>query len=89
MDEKAPLVLEFKKIPKHRSVGITMMVKNEKKRLHVSLESIKNVADALIIYDTGSTDETIVHHILYYLFFLVSKLSKCIDHNTRDYVTEQ
>ena len=34
------------------------MLKNEEKRIHVSLESIKNL-DGLIIYDTGSTDNTI------------------------------
>lgn len=44
-----------KKIP----IGIVMMVKNEKKRLHVSLESVKTIADAIIIYDTGSTDNTV------------------------------
>ena len=36
-----------------------MMVKNEKKRLHVSLESIKGFADSLVIFDTGSEDNTI------------------------------
>jgi glycosyltransferase involved in cell wall biosynthesis len=40
-------------------IAVLMMVKNEKKRLHVSLESIKDFANSLIIYDTGSTDETI------------------------------
>lgn len=40
-------------------IAILMMVKNEKKRLHVSLESVKDFADSLIIYDTGSTDNTI------------------------------
>lgn len=40
-------------------IAVLMMVKNEKKRLHVSLESVKDFANSLIIYDTGSTDETI------------------------------
>lgn len=40
-------------------IAVLMMVKNEHKRLHVSLESIKKFADSLIIYDTGSTDDTI------------------------------
>jgi glycosyltransferase involved in cell wall biosynthesis len=40
-------------------IAVLMMVKNEKKRLGVTLESIKNFADSLIIYDTGSTDNTI------------------------------
>jgi len=39
-------------------LGVIMMVKNEKKRLLVSLESVKKYADALIMYDTGSTDDT-------------------------------
>lgn len=41
------------------TIGVVMMVKNEKKRLHVTLESIKDYADCLIVYDTGSTDNTI------------------------------
>jgi glycosyltransferase involved in cell wall biosynthesis len=40
-------------------IAVLMMVKNEKKRLHVSLESVKDFADSLIIYDTGSTDNTV------------------------------
>jgi glycosyltransferase involved in cell wall biosynthesis len=40
-------------------IAVLMMVKNEKKRLNVSLESVKDFADSLVIYDTGSTDETI------------------------------
>lgn len=36
-----------------------MMVKNEEERLHVSLTSVVGFVDALIIYDTGSTDNTI------------------------------
>jgi glycosyltransferase involved in cell wall biosynthesis len=40
-------------------IGVLMMVKNEQKRILVSLESIKTVADFLIIYDTGSIDNTI------------------------------
>ena len=39
-------------------IAVLMMVKNEKKRLHVSLESIKDFADSLVIFDTGSTDNT-------------------------------
>lgn len=40
-------------------IAVLMMVKNEKKRLHVSLESVKEFADSLVIFDTGSTDNTI------------------------------
>ncbi len=44
---------------KSPTIGLLMMVKNEEKRLHVSLESVKNVASAIVIYDTGSTDNTV------------------------------
>ena len=40
-------------------IAVLMMVKNETKRLIVSLNSIKNFADSLVIFDTGSTDDTI------------------------------
>ena len=40
-------------------IAVLMMVKNEKKRLHVSLESVKDIADSIVIYDTGSTDNTL------------------------------
>lgn len=40
-------------------IALLMMVKNEEKRLHVTLESVKGHVDSLIIYDTGSTDSTI------------------------------
>ena len=40
-------------------ITVLMMVKNEKKRLHVSLESVKSFADSIVIFDTGSTDNTI------------------------------
>ena len=40
-------------------VSAVMMLKNEEKRLHVTLASLVNVVNSLIIYDTGSTDSTI------------------------------
>jgi glycosyltransferase involved in cell wall biosynthesis len=40
-------------------IALLMMVKNEHARLHVSLESVKGHVDSIIIYDTGSTDDTI------------------------------
>lgn len=52
--------LEFYKLDKEdNDIGLLMMVKNEEKRIHVSLQSVLGVAKALIIYDTGSTDNTI------------------------------
>lgn len=41
------------------TIALTMMVKNEERRIHVSLESVVGVVDALIIFDTGSTDRTV------------------------------
>ena len=40
-------------------IGCLMMVKNEEKRIHVSLNSVTEFVDCLIIYDTGSTDKTV------------------------------
>ena len=40
-------------------IAVLMMLKNESARLHVSLESVKNFANSLVILDTGSTDNTI------------------------------
>jgi glycosyltransferase involved in cell wall biosynthesis len=40
-------------------IAVLLMVKNEKKRLNISLESVKDFADSLVIFDTGSTDNTI------------------------------
>ena len=39
-------------------ITVFLMVKNEQKRLHVSLDSIRKFADSLCIFDTGSTDDT-------------------------------
>lgn len=51
---------EFYTLPDNKpTIGLLMMVKNEEKRIHVSLESISDFVEALIIYDTGSTDKTI------------------------------
>ncbi len=41
------------------TIGAVLMVKNEKKRIHVTLESVIGFVDALIIFDTGSTDNTV------------------------------
>lgn len=51
---------EYYKLDKDKAtIGAVLMVKNEKKRILVSLESLIGFVDALIIYDTGSTDNTI------------------------------
>jgi glycosyltransferase involved in cell wall biosynthesis len=40
-------------------IALLMMVKNENKRLHVSLESVLGYVDSVVLYDTGSEDDTI------------------------------
>ena len=40
-------------------IAVLLMVKNEKKRLHVTLNSIKGFANSLVMFDTGSEDNTI------------------------------
>ena len=40
-------------------IACLMMVKNEHKRLSVTLDSLKGHINSLIVYDTGSTDDTI------------------------------
>lgn len=41
------------------NICVLMMLRNEQKRILVSLESIKDVANSLCIFDTGSVDNTI------------------------------
>lgn len=62
-DAKVLVEKKYKKLPK-KSVGMLMMVKNEKARLEVSLNSLISpkgapYVDALIFYDTGSEDNTV------------------------------
>ena len=60
-------ISQFKTLPnshkmsrKQRAhIALLMMVKNEEKRLHVSLESVKDTVNSMVIFDTGSTDKTI------------------------------
>ena len=41
-----------------KSLGVAIMCKNEEARIVTTLETVKNIANAIIIYDTGSTDVT-------------------------------
>jgi glycosyltransferase involved in cell wall biosynthesis len=41
------------------SIAAVLMVKNEENFITTSLNSIKNIVDGIIIFDTGSTDDTI------------------------------
>lgn len=40
-------------------IALLMMVKNEHKRLRVTLDSVAGHVDSLVIYDTGSEDDTV------------------------------
>jgi glycosyltransferase involved in cell wall biosynthesis len=40
-------------------IALLLMCKNEKKRLHVTLESIIGHVDSIVAFDTGSTDNTV------------------------------
>lgn len=53
---------EYRKLKQNKKtpiIGCLMMVKDEEKRIHVSLDSVTGTVDCIIIYDTGSTDRTI------------------------------
>jgi len=59
------MIREFYSLDRNKpTIGLLMMLKNEKKRLHVTLESLIDsdsgvkYVDAIIVYDTGSTDNT-------------------------------
>ncbi len=43
----------------HLQLAVALMVKNEEKRIEVSLASVKDTVDGVILYDTGSEDKTI------------------------------
>lgn len=40
-------------------IALLVMMKNEEKRLHVTLQSVIGVVDSIVAYDTGSTDNTL------------------------------
>jgi glycosyltransferase involved in cell wall biosynthesis len=40
-------------------IAVYLMVKNEEKRICVSLDSVKSIIKSVVIFDTGSTDNTI------------------------------
>lgn len=51
---------QYYKLDKNKpTIGLLMMLKNEEKRLHVTLDSVVGHVDAIIVYDTGSEDNTI------------------------------
>ncbi len=50
--------LEIKKDSRKKSLSVCMIVKNEEQHLANCLKSIRDIADEIIIVDTGSTDKT-------------------------------
>ena len=44
---------------KKAHIALVIMVKNENKRLHVTLNSVLGHVNSIIMYDTGSDDNTI------------------------------
>jgi hypothetical protein len=53
------LILEFNNNRKKTNISAILMVKNESLKINVTLESILGFVDNIIIYDTGSKDNTI------------------------------
>lgn len=45
--------------PHKARIALVMMLKNEEKRLHITLNSAIGFIDSIVVYDTGSTDNTI------------------------------
>ncbi len=43
----------------HLQLAVVMMVRNEENRIQTSLESVKDLVDGIILFDTGSEDKTI------------------------------
>lgn len=52
-------ISEKVKFEKQGSIGIVIMCKDEQKSILVTLKSVLTIADCFIIYDTGSSDNTI------------------------------
>ena len=40
------------------SISVVMIVKNEERCLRDCLDSLKHIADEIVVVDTGSTDQT-------------------------------
>jgi GT2 family glycosyltransferase len=46
-------------VPRHRLLSICLIVKDEEDMLEACLDSVAEVADEVVVYDTGSTDRTV------------------------------
>lgn len=58
-DYKLKTVKIFNELkPNSPNIACLIMVKDEQKRINVTLESIVGYVDSLVVYDTGSTDNT-------------------------------
>lgn len=65
-------------LPIAPTLAMVMMVKNESARICVSLESIKDIVNCVVILDTGSEDDTIK---------IITKY--CSDNNLKLFIMEQ
>lgn len=72
-------------------IAVAIMVKNEEKRIEITLNSIKDEVDGIILFDTGSTDNTVgivkkskinnLHlHVLEGVFEELKKLTTIVKH---------
>jgi len=43
----------------HLQLAVVLMVKNEEKRIEITLTSVKDVVDGIVVFDTGSEDKTV------------------------------
>lgn len=57
--DPTPLLMPVQAVPLSIRVGALMMVRNEERRILVSLKSVTGVVTDLILFDTGSTDSTV------------------------------
>lgn len=58
MSKKTSFNLPKDDLKKEPHIALLLMCKNETKRIHVTLDSVLNYVDSLVVYDTGSTDNT-------------------------------
>lgn len=50
---------ELARLRSQVNIAVFLMVKNEEKRIKVSLDSVKDAVRSVVIFDTGSTDNTV------------------------------
>jgi glycosyltransferase involved in cell wall biosynthesis len=81
-------------MPKKRTLSVCMIVRNEEENLPRALASVKDLADEIIVVDTGSTDRTIaiardagakVHHFEWCDDFSAAR-NESIQHATKHFI---